>query len=190
MSGETRRYRYPLHIHIASVFVILVLIIGSTLAWVSYKQITRLTFDTTEILFAQTARELQLQFQKEYRPVTTSVRLLANAAIADANTVEERIKHIPILAEVIRNEPQITGFQLGYDNGDYFILRPLDSAHLREVFTAPEDAVFMADHISHRDGGDNQQLRFFLTEQLEFIGEPLKSVSDYDPRLRPWYRST
>jgi len=190
MSGETRKKRYPLHIHIASVFVILVLIIGSTLAWVSYKQITRLTFDTTEILFAQTARELQLQFQKEYRPVTTSVRLLANAAIADANTVEERIKHIPILAEVIRNEPQITGFQIGYDNGDYFILRPLDSAHMREVFTAPEDAVFMADHISHRDGGDNQQLRFFLTEQLEFIGEPLKSVSDYDPRLRPWYRST
>jgi len=190
MSGKAQKKRYPLHIHIASLFAILVLIIGTTLAWVSYKQITRLTFDTTEILFAQTARELQLQFQKEYRPVTTSVRLLATAAITEATTLEERLKHIPILAEVIRNETQITGFQLGYDNGDYFILRPLDSAHMRKVFAAPDDAEFMIDHISHRDGGDNQQLRFFLTEQLEFQGEPLMSVSEYDPRLRPWYRST
>jgi hypothetical protein len=153
MSGKAQKKRYPLHIHIASLFAILVLIIGTTLAWVSYKQITRLTFDTTEILFAQTARELQLQFQKEYRPVTTSVRLLATAAITEATTLEERLKHIPILAEVIRNETQITGFQLGYDNGDYFILRPLDSAHMRKVFAAPDDAVFMIDHISHRDGG-------------------------------------
>ena len=181
--------RFPLHIHIASLFTILVLVIGVTFAWVSYNQISKLIFDTTETLFDKTTDELQLQFQKEYRPVATSVRLLASASISEANTLEERIEHMPILAEVLKDEPQITGFHIGYANGDFFIMRPLNTDNNRVTFSAPDEAIYMVDHISHNEQGENRQKRIFLAEHLEPVGETLFSVTDYDPRLRPWYQT-
>jgi hypothetical protein len=188
MPNQVKKKRYPLHLHIASLFTILVLLIGVTLAWVSYRQITDLTFQTTEILFTKTIDELELQFQKEYRPVATSVNLLASAEIAKARNLDERMQHLPILAEVLRDEPQMAGFGFGYANGDYFIMRQLNTTHLRTVFTAPEAAVFMVDHVSHNEGGENRQKRIFLTEYLEPVGETIFSQTSYDPRTRPWYQ--
>ena len=190
MSGSNRKQGFPLHIHISTLFTLLVLTIGITLAWVSYRQISELTFEATETLFSHTVDQLELQYQKEYRPVATSLRLLANAAISDADNFDERMRHLPILAEIIRAEPQITGFGIGYASGDYFIIRPLDSLHMRKTFEAPEDAAFVVDHISHGETGDNRQLRLFLGEQLEPIGETRPSRTDYDPRQRPWYQAS
>ena len=79
MKNQTPRKRYPLHIHIASLFTILILTVGVTLAWFSYRQISNLAFDNTEVLFSKTADELLLRFQKDYGPVATSIRLLATA---------------------------------------------------------------------------------------------------------------
>ncbi len=162
--------------------------IGITLAWVSYKQISDLTFETTETLFGKTVDQLELQFQIEYRPVATSVSLLASASIAEAATLEERMLHMPILAEVIKDEPQIAGFGIGYANGDYFIMRPLNTDHLRTVFEAPDEAIYVVDHISHHQDGENRQIRIFLAEALEPVGEAVLSHTNYDPRLRSWYQ--
>ena len=122
MTNQTPRKRFPLHIHIASLFTLLILTVGVTLAWFSYRQISDLAFDNTEILFTRTANELALQFQKEYRPVSTSVRLLANDAISVARDLETRMQHLPLLAEVIKDEPQISGFHVAYADGDFFML--------------------------------------------------------------------
>jgi HD-GYP domain-containing protein (c-di-GMP phosphodiesterase class II) len=189
MKNQTPRKRYPLHIHIASLFTILILIVGVTLAWFGYRQISNLAFDTTEILFAKTADELALQFQKEYRPVSTSVRLLASSPISEARELEERMQHLPLLAEVINNEPQIAGFHVGYANGDFFLIIPLKNDDIRAVFAAPDEAFFLVNHISHSATGENRQVRIFLAEELEPVGEPIFSVTDFDPRLRPWYQA-
>ena len=188
MNQQTPKRHYPLHIHIASLFTILILIVGVTLAWIGYRQISNLAFDNTEILFTKTADELALQFQKEYRPVATSVRLLSNAAISEADNLEERMKYLPLLAEVIKDEPQISGFHVGYANGDFFILLPLTNDHIREVFSAPDEAFYVINHISHNETGENRRVRIFLAEQLEPVGEPIFSTTDFDPRLRPWYQ--
>ena len=187
MSARDTRRLYRLNIHIGTLFIVLILVVGLALAWVSYKQISRIILDSTETLFAQTAVELQLQFQKEYRPIATSVRLLASAAITEAQTLQERIKYMPIFSEVIREEPQVTGFQVGYENGDYFILRPLNTDYKKQVFSAPDYASYMIDNISRNESGTIEQLRMFLTDQLEIKGEIERSESVYDPRKRPWY---
>ena len=189
MMNQTSRKRYPLHLHIASLFTILILIVGVTLAWFGYRQISNLAFDTTEILFSKTADELALQFQKEYRPVSTSVRLLASSPISEARELEERMQHLPLLAEVINNEPQIAGFHVGYANGDFFLIIPLKNDDIRAVFSAPDEAFYLVNHISHSATGENRQVRIFLAEQLEPVGEPIFSVTDFDPRLRPWYQA-
>ena len=189
MKNQTPRKRYPLHIHIASLFTILILSVGVTLAWFGYKQISNLAFDNTKILFSRTADELALQFQRDYRPVSTSVRLLANAGISQARDLQERMQHTPLLAEVISDEPQIAGFHVGYANGDFFLMIPLRNDDMRADYSAPDEAFYIVNHISHSDTGENRQVRIFLAEQLEPVGEPIISVTDFDPRLRPWYQT-
>jgi HD-GYP domain-containing protein (c-di-GMP phosphodiesterase class II) len=188
MKQQTPKRHFPLHIHIASLFIILILIVGVTLAWIGYRQISNLAFDNTEVLFGKTADELLLQFQKDYRPVATSVRLLANAALSDANDLEERMKYVPLLAEIIKDEPQISAFHIGYATGDFFIMLPLRNDYIRAVFSAPDEALYVVDHISHNDNGENRQTRIFLAEQLEPVGDAITSTTDFDPRLRPWYQ--
>jgi len=189
MKSQNSRKRYPLHIHIATLFTILILIVATALAWFGYRQISQLAFDTTEILFSKTADELALQFQAEYRPVSTSVRLLANAAISEARDLEERMQYTPLLAEIISNEPQIAGFHIGYADGDFFLMFPLQDDRMRALFAAPDDAVYVVNHVSHSDSGENRQVRIFLAEQLEPVGEPVLGVTDFDPRSRPWYQT-
>lgn len=188
MKQQTPKRQYPLHIHIASLFIILILSVSVTLAWVGYRQISNLAFDNTEVLFGKTADELLLQFQKDYRPVATSVRLLANAALSDANDLVERMKYVPLLAEIIKDEPQISAFHIGYATGDFFIMLPLRNDYIRAAFSAPDEALYVVNHISHSDNGENRQTRIFLAEQLEPVGDAITSTTDFDPRLRPWYQ--
>ena len=154
MTGHSQKKRYPLHIHIATLFTMLILVVGVTLAWFSYRQISSLAFDTTEILFTQTSEELVLQFQKDYRPVATSVRLLANSALSEADSLQERMKHLPLLAEIIRDETQITAFHVGYADGDLIVMAALNNDHIRTVFAAPDAARYVIIHIDHNDDGD------------------------------------
>ncbi|MGB5328386.1 MAG: HD domain-containing phosphohydrolase, partial [Gammaproteobacteria bacterium] len=109
--------------------------------------------------------------------------------ISEARELEERMQHLPLLAEVINNEPQIAGFHVGYANGDFFLIIPLKNDDIRAVFSAPDEAFFLVNHISHSATGENRQVRIFLAEQLEPVGEPIFSVTDFDPRLRPWYQA-
>jgi HD-GYP domain-containing protein (c-di-GMP phosphodiesterase class II)/HAMP domain-containing protein len=189
MTSQSPRKRFPIHIHIASLFTLLILTVGITLAWFGYRQISDLAFDNTEVLFTRTANELALQFQRDYRPVSTSVRLLANDAISEARDLETRMQHLPVLAEVIKGEPQISGFHVAYASGDFFMLLPLKNDHIRTVFSAPDEAFYVLNHISHNENGKNRRVRIFLAEQLEPVGEAVFDDTDFDPRLRPWYQN-
>ena len=189
MTNQSLRKRFPIHIHIASLFTLLILTVGITLAWFGYRQISNLAFDNTEILFTRTANELALQFQRDYRPVSTSVRLLANDAISEARDLETRMEHLPLLAEIIKAEPQISGFHVAYADGDFFMLLPLKNDHIRTVFSAPDEALYVVNHISHNENGKNRRVRIFLAEQLEPVGEAAFDDTDFDPRLRPWYQN-
>ncbi len=190
MTSQFLRKRFPIHIHIASLFTLLILTVGITLAWFGYRQISDLAFDNTEVLFTRTANELALQFQRDYRPVSTSVRLLANDAISEARDLETRMEHLPVLAEVIKGEPQISGFHVAYADGDFFMLLPLKNDLIRAVFSAPDEAFYVVNHISHNENGKNRRVRIFLAEQLEPVGEAVFDDTDFDPRQRPWYQNT
>jgi HD-GYP domain-containing protein (c-di-GMP phosphodiesterase class II) len=188
MTSQSPRKSFPIHIHIASLFTLLILTVGITLAWFGYRQISNLAFDNTEILFTRTANQLALQFQRDYRPVSTSVRLLANDAISEARDLETRMQHLPVLAAVIKDEPQISGFHIAYADGDFFMLLPLINDHIRTAFAAPDEAFYVVNHISHNENGKNRRVRIFLAEQLEPVGEAVFDDTDFDPRLRPWYQ--
>ena len=76
---------------------------------------------------------------------------------------------------------------MGYDTGEYFIVRPLVNELMRTQFHAPDRADLVVDNISRNPGGKPQLQRLWFTGKLDEISRSTPEPTDYDPRLRPWY---
>ncbi len=77
---------------------------------------------------------------------------------------------------------------MGYPNGDYFILRPLNSDASRGTFGAPATAAYVVDNIATADDGSRQLQRLLYDRSLALLQRRPPVATDYDPRQRPWYR--
>ncbi|MCF6250705.1 MAG: HD domain-containing protein [Methylococcaceae bacterium] len=180
--------RYSLHITISSLFVSLIIVFAILISWQNYRKTSEIIISTGNQVFDQINRELLLDLQGTRDSVTQAVDILALTPINSAGSLQERIQSLPILSIALRNEPQMSAIQVGYDNGDYFIIRPVNSEFVRDKFTAPLQSAFIVDHIDTDNQGRRQLLRLFFNQDLVEISRDKPVATQYDPRERPWYK--
>ncbi len=183
--------RRPLHAHIAVIFIFLTTGVGAILGWFNYHQNTRVILSSAERVFDQISREVLLDFKSAYGPVVSTVNLLSlEERVSRASTREERLALLPVFGEALSTQPHVSALQVGYENGDYFIVRPLNSPYMRNRFEAPENAALVADHIAPNARQEHEQTRFYFDNKLQLLSERSMGLSTYDPRVRPWYTVT
>ncbi len=187
MNKQKKLCQKPLHVTISVLFTILILCVGFILSFYSYQKTTTIVLSSTNKLFDQLALEVAENFKGTYSPVIQSVSLLSYSHVIQGKTLDERLESIDLLADVLRHEQAIAGLQIGYADGDYFILRPLYSNHERELFAAPDEAAYMVDDIAMDASGSGMLTRLFLTGRLLEIKRLEPVPSDFDPRKRPWF---
>ncbi len=187
MNVRDTTVRYPLHITISTLFITLIVVLGVVLSWQNYRKTSSIILTTAEQVFDQITRELILDFNGTYHPVAGALRLLALAPVTTAATLDERLESLGTFTVALANEPSVSGIQVGYANGDYFIVRSLRTDAVRRHFGAPGNAAFVADHVDTATGGTRQLVRlFFDSQSREILRKPAEATS-YDPRTRPWY---
>ncbi len=185
----TRLGRHPLHAHIATIFVLLIAGVGGVLGWFNYHQNTRVILSASNRVFDQISRELLLDFQGAYRPVVTTVNLLSiEARVGQAGDLDERLALLPVFCEALATQPHVSALQVGYANGDFFIVRPLNDPYMRQRFEAPEGATLVADHIAADERGERVQTRLYFDIDLNRLADRSMGATSYDPRIRPWYQ--
>lgn len=187
MNARNTTVRYPLHVTISTLFITLVVVLGVVLSWQNYRKTSSIILTTAGQVFDQITRELILDFNGTYHPVAGALRLLALVPVTTAATLDERLESLGTFTVTLANEPSVSGIQIGYANGDYFIVRPLRTDELRRHFGAPEAAAFVADHVDTAADGARRLVRlFFDSQSREILRKPAEATS-YDPRTRPWY---
>ena len=186
---ENKKSRYPLHVTISALFIALILLLGLVLSWQNYHKISDIILTSADRVYDQIARELIVDFNATYNPVADTLQLLALSPVASAKSLEERLDSLNIIRAALQNEASVAAIQLGYRNGDYFIVRSLATEYMRHQFSAPDNATFMADHISAGSDGARSLVRLFFDEQMQEIHRLPPVPSEYDPRARPWYSS-
>ena len=186
---ENKKSRYPLHVTISALFIALILLLGLVLSWQNYHKISDIILTSADRVYDQIARELIVDFNATYNPVADTLQLLALSPVASAKSLEERLDSLNIIRAALMNEASVAAIQLGYRNGDYFIVRSLATEYMRHQFSAPDNATFMADHISAGSDGARSLVRLFFDEQMQEIHRLPPVPSEYDPRARPWYSS-
>ncbi len=112
--------RYPLHIHIAWLFILLIVAFAAVNTWYNDRQASRMLLTASRTLFNQIGAQTAERLDNLYRNAGTAVDLLANTQLLRAQTLEQRLRSLPYLQQLLRNQPSLTAAYAGYANGDFF----------------------------------------------------------------------
>jgi len=186
MSPESNS-RFPLQVTISALFIALSIFLGALLSIQNYNKTSDILLTSAQQVYSQLTDELILDIKGTYTPLKGVLRMLAISPITTATTLDQRLEHLHTLSIVLENHPAAANLQIAYANGDYFIVRHLESTELKERFKAPGSAVFMADNIELSSLGRRELTRSFFNRQLDIIAREPATDTEYDPRLRTWY---
>ena len=182
------RTRYRLHVHIGFIFSLLIVVAGATLGWYNYIQNSRLILDSADKLFDQIALEMRMTVETTYAPMQDLASIFAYHRITDAATLQERLLSLPSLHEELLTHKSIAAIYVGYDNGSFFLVRPLRTEAIRNVFKAPAGAAYLVQSLERSAGRPLRGMYLFLDDGLAEIGRTLQPDYRYDPRDRDWHR--
>jgi len=179
---------WPLHLHIATIFTLLVVAAGGAIGWHDYAQTRALVLSASNDLFAAIGRETMVKFEALHQPVEMLVDLLAHQRLGGARTLAERMGSAPFVVDALAHNASLSALYVGYADGDFFLLRPLRAdVALRARFHAPERAAFLVQSIE-REGERLRGTYVFLDGKLAELER--RDVPDYvfDARSRGWYQ--
>jgi len=185
-----KEYRPTFYLTINSLFILLIVGVGGILTWHNYQLTKKVVLKATNVVYGQVLREVTQDFSHTYRPVFQSVRLLSLDPLLEASTLDERLGALELLSAVLQYQPAVSAIQVGYGNGDYFIIRSISSEKTQKLFQARENSFYVVDNIT-TDSVSNQKMlyRSFYDESLRKIGHQQPETTEYDPRTRPWYKN-
>jgi hypothetical protein len=129
---QPEKRRLPLHVHISAMFTFLLLLTGVVLGIFNYQQTTRIILSSSEKLFQRIEQDVQNDLKSTYEPIRHLLDLLALAPASQAPSLEQRLGLLPLFSQSLTDNTRLASLYLGYANGDFFMVRPLRNAALRE----------------------------------------------------------
>ena len=112
----------PLYVHIAHLFLGLLLLFALVTLGHQYRQAKIMLIEEAEEKFSLIGQLTIQELEGLFRPAALSVNLLAQQSLIEANTLAERMANLPYMATLLSAQPSASGVYAGYHNGDLFWL--------------------------------------------------------------------
>ncbi|MDG9757213.1 HAMP domain-containing protein [Pseudomonas sediminis] len=186
-TAVARERRFPLHVHISVLFTLLLLFTGVVLGLFNYQQTSRLIFSSSSTLFERIQYDVQKDLDSTYRPIRHLLSLLALHPATQADTLDERLEMLPLFVQALRDNPKLASIHLGYEDGDFFMVRPLRSEMLKQRFDAPDKAAYQVWAIDRSSVGTDSDYLFY-DGSLNPLSRRQNLSEPYDPRQREWFK--
>jgi HD-GYP domain-containing protein (c-di-GMP phosphodiesterase class II) len=180
--------RVPLQITISALFIALSVLLGVVLSIQNHKKSSDILLSSAHGIYDRLTEELRLDIQATYTPLVGVLQILARSPIITADTLEQRLEFLEYFSVALDNHAAAANLYIGYANGDYFIVRHTKNEDVKEQFKAPANTHLVVDTIETTKQGKRQLYRLFINDKLDVIARDPVVATDYDPRLRPWYR--
>jgi len=180
-----RRYRF--HVHVAVIFIGLTLLSGGMMVWHSQRETSSLALSASQDVFRHISRETVADVRRLHAPIETLVDLLAQASLMRATNLEQRLESLAMLREALTQNARLSALYAGYEDGDFFLLRPLRDAAQRARFGAPPEAQFLVQSVEHDAAGAASGAYLYLDAGLAVLRRDRRADYGFDPRSRGWY---
>ncbi len=179
---------YTLHFTTSSLFITLIIVFGGILSWQNYKKTSEILIESGDQVFDQINTEITLELGSIRKSVMQTVSFIAHSSVGQTNSVLAPTQSLNLFSIALANDSNLSAIQIGYPNGDFFIIRPIYSEHTRQTFKAPDAANYIVDTINIDEQGKRSLLRLFYNARLQEISRNTAIQTAYDPRERPWYK--
>jgi hypothetical protein len=135
------RRRYPLHIHISSCFLTLILVVCVVLGGIGYRLSSGLLERSATELTAAVSREALLEMRRVIEAAEVATRLLSLQDVTTARSLRQRLDSLDFLRQALDSSSALSALYVGYDNGDFFLLGRVGHGSAAERSRAPVGAL-------------------------------------------------
>jgi HD-GYP domain-containing protein (c-di-GMP phosphodiesterase class II) len=184
---------WPIKPLIACVVVLAMLAVAITVISVGWKSVRQSMLDTAATQARDAGRLITEKSHRMLEPAQATLRLMATTSLVGASTLQDRLVRLRTLTEVLRGNPLVSAVYVGYPDGSFMLVRPLEAQVIRMQFDAPPAASFLVQSIErNRPLAATAQAvgsYLFFTAELKLIESRPATNYQFDPRTRPWYQS-
>ena len=186
-----RRAGIPIQIVFSTTIFISMLILAGILTAGSY-------FYARSSLIAQAGHSakqasfiLEQKIEQVARTATLSLEMLEYDVITRYRSQQQRLTRLPMLAHILNANPVLSAAYIGYQDGDFFLLRALRNPQTKQHLSAPPNAAYLMQSIERNtEGAMTLDHWEFFDASLTSLGTLATPDNDhFDPRERPWYQS-
>ena len=111
---------FPLHIHISTLFTVMIIVICSVQIYIMNKGINQLLLEATSTIFDRISTETRSSIRSEYRPAFNAVAKLSKRDIVYTETLEQRNAYFTELAMLLDLHKHVSTYRISFPNGDWF----------------------------------------------------------------------
>ena len=182
--------RYSLPTYVAALFLALLVIFAGVLITWEYFATRSMLLSASAALFDRIGAQVRAAVRATYNPARRTTGLLAATELAGASTLDQRLRRLPLLVQTLRSQGDLAAAYMGYDSGDFFLLRPFSAgAEAAPDGKAPDGTAYLAQSMDHDASGARRGRFLYFDADSKLLADRLVPGYQFDPRTRPWYRS-
>jgi HD-GYP domain-containing protein (c-di-GMP phosphodiesterase class II) len=180
---------WTIKLSIASVVVISMLVLALAIIGMGWQGARQTLLDTASRTASDAGQLITEKSRRMLEPAQATLRLLASDPLANARNLDERLTRLRTLSDVLVNNPLASAIYMGYDDGSFFLVRPLDTPEMRQRFDAPPKSNFLVQSLQARANGPALGEFLFFSANRQLIERRSQPDYRFDPRARPWYQT-
>lgn len=119
-------------------------------------------------------------------PARVTLRQVGMDPLATSRSHAERMARMHVLYAELAANPLISAAYVGYDTGEFFLVRSLANAQVHRQMQAPTGAAYLVQSLALRDGRLEGRFVFLNDQGGVLLARPMPGYR-FDPRQRPWY---
>lgn len=170
--------------------VTLAIAITSTVSVLGYKGVNNALTAALEEQFDTIGVMVRERIRRLTEPVQSQLSILIHDQVTVASDLSTRLSRLPVLSEALKSNPTIRSIYVGYANGEFFLVRKIDSDDIRSSFNLNDNTKYLVQTITLDVNGNRVGEYRMYDENLRLQEVHLKPDYIYDPRKRPWFQSS
>ncbi|WP_424251742.1 HD domain-containing phosphohydrolase [Castellaniella sp.] len=178
---------WPVRFVIAGIAVAAMTLVAVALITLSWYGSRAILLDMAAMAARDTGQIVAERVRRIVEPGSTSLRILAFDPVVDAKRLDDRLARRSVLATELAENPLLSAIHVGYENGDFLLMRALDRRDIRERFQAPPQANYLVQSVTLGDDGKRHGLFLFYDAKHDLVMRRPEADYRFDPRERPWY---
>ncbi|MFM5565535.1 HD domain-containing phosphohydrolase [Aeromonas sp. 94A] len=176
----------PLYVHIAHLFLGLLLVFALITLGHQYRQTKTMLMREAEERFSLIGQITTQALEGLFSTSALSVNLLAQQRLTEAKTLSERMASLPYMTTLLKGQPSANAVYAGYNNGDLFWLMRWPADTEVQHLTPPANTRWIVKSIRHQEATTLTET-FALADNLTIIERQEESGQFFNPIEHPWF---